>query len=811
MPFNSYTTISRKITRIVMLTCAAALVIMLALAIYIQGKALNNSLLDKTTTLARIIGSNSMTSVSNHDRFRAAKILRTLNQEPSVQIAYLINASGKIFAQFVNSNYAINNGIAADKRFDSQYLQIVSRSGNSIHTSDNSSLSVYTPIFNNDQYVGCVYIQVSRDMVIYNILRFIMVTLISFGIILMLALIVSNRMKRLITMPLQQLLERMRIITSDKNYLPDSDLPTHNNIAEIVELHSAFNNMLHEINRREIALEQYSHDLERQVAQRTSELSQKNQELQANVHSLRLARAQALESSAAKSRFLANMSHEIRTPMIGVLGMAELLKDRIDDPEQQEMAALIHSNGEKLLKILNDILDIAKIEAGKLEIEHTPFNLLALLEQIMELFAATAAGKGLELNLITTPGMPCSLTGDDKRLHQILSNLLSNAIKFTQHGHITVTVHVEQQGKNCTLNMQVRDSGIGLSDSAKKDIFEVFTQADSSTTRKYGGSGLGLAIVQQLIDLMQGSITVADASGGGTIFDATIPFTCHGKTETTVEQFTAKAVIASANDDLRTMLAGHLRHHGINCHCCDSCRELLHHTTAAPQGREYIFIDDALPGNILELFNALQRDDLRSIVYITPRCKPLGDASKTTMGITAILNKPLYPAAILQILRQLAGTKTVPQQTVSSSSSVPAKTPEKPDAANSCGGRVLLAEDNSTNQKLVSLILEQAGYSLTVVTNGVEALEVLRLQSFDIILMDCQMPVMDGFEATRIIRRGSDIPIIALTAHGGEDSVAECIAAGMNTHLCKPYRREQLLQVVASYINATGCNQEMER
>lgn len=655
-----------------MLTCTVAILITLAVAVYIQGTTFRNSMIDKMTTLAEIIGANSQESLDLRMKYRATPILATLKTEPTIQAAYLFNAGNKTFAQYLNRRHTTFAQELEQNAFELKYLKLAAEQKKPLHFFTTSQLCVYSPIFHDGKYIGGVYLQASQDNLLRNLLWFTIAALIMFGITLTLALLMTLRLKKLITMPLQQLVVRMKTVTDEKVYTVEQLPHVDNNIIEIVELLSGFNEMLQQINQRKIALQQHSHKLESQVQERTNDLQQSYQDLQATVNELNIARNNALDASAAKSRFLANMSHEIRTPMIGVLGMAELLLKSSENNAQKELARTIHTSGETLMDLLNDLLDISKIEAGKLELEIAPFNPLELMEQSVSMLANTATNKGLEHSTTSAPNLPTTLHGDAGRLRQIILNLLSNAIKFTEIGRIHVSLDAETKANNNVhLKLSVCDSGIGMSNQQKKKIFAAFTQADSSTTRKYGGTGLGLTIVKQLTELMGGQIDVRDQVPQGTCFTIEIPLT--------------------KGDNAQG--------------------QLPEPTTTQP----------------------------------------------TDMQETIV-------------------------------------TPSGSDK------HILLAEDNSTNQRLVQLILEQSGYQLTIVSNGQQAIEAMEKHHFDLIFMDCQMPIMNGYTATKIIRQASTVPIIAMTAHAGSDNIEQCYAAGMDAYLCKPYRQKQLLQIIEQFL-----------
>ena len=794
MPLRAHATISQKITRIVMITCSLVIVLTLLVSLSLQSMTYRNSMVDKMSTLAKIIGKNSHKSLTLRKSFIATPILATLKTEQTIQVAYLINQHHKVFAHYLNRDRTTFAQELKSTPFEPELLKVAMKQKRTVHQFTDHKLCIYSPIYDGDIYLGAVYLQAGQDELLRNLILFTLAALIILSVAIAIAYLMSAKLRLLITQPLHQLVDRMKVITGEKVYSVDMGKELNNDIVEVEELLTGFNDMLHQINKRELALQKHSEELESLVAERTVDLKQSNDELVTTVKKLGLARNEAIEASAAKSRFLANMSHEIRTPMIGVLGMAELLEKSAADSTQKELAKTIHSSGESLLNILNDLLDISKVEAGKLELESTPFNPTSTLESSVELLADNAHNKGLELTTIPDPELPLSLYGDSGRLRQIILNLLSNAIKFTDKGRISVSLSCHEINATTTsLKLKVSDSGIGLSDQAKKEIFNAFTQADSSTTRKYGGTGLGLTIVKQLTELMDGTVQIDDAIPHGTCFRLTIPFKNNKACPSPSSQRTNKTVlIATGNLDLSTMLELHLNKLAAKADHVRSGTELVQQLTDASISYDLVFIDNSLfsaPESLLELDHHYRQ----KIIYISPHSQTLCNKEKNRFGVLACLTRPVQTAALYQLL-QSEQTLTNPKE------SSPAEAANKRRRSDK---KILLAEDNLTNQRLVQLILEQDGYQLTIVNNGQQAIDAMNNDTFDLILMDCQMPVMDGYKASIIIRETSTTPIIALTAHASEENTKACLEAGMDAYLCKPYRQKELLDRVEEYLTNT--------
>ncbi len=521
------------------------------------------------------------------------------------------------------------------------------------------------------------------------------------------------------------------------------------------------------------------------------------------------AKEAAEAASVSKSQFLANMSHEIRTPMNGVLGLAALLRQTPLSPKQQRLTDTIVRSGNSLLDIINDILDFSKIEAGKLELEHTDFHLRILVDDVLELFAAPAHQKHLELIADVADSVPAFVKGDPARLRQILINLIGNAIKFTTQGEVVASIVTVADGEGqSVLCFSVKDTGVGITPDALRSIFQPFSQADGSTTRKYGGTGLGLAIAKELVAFMGGEIWAESQMGSG----ATFFFTVHlahsrlrsaGAPDSKQALPDQRVLVVDDSRTARLSLDRQLRHWGMTSTVAESGQVALPLLAKAVEdGRPYdtVVIDLDMPGmNGLETVHAihktLQHHQPR-VILMTP-VERVDDAEDRTGLIAATLTKPVRPS---DLHRALSG------QTISVSSS-PHRPMQEEWMPAKPQGSILLAEDNAVNQEVTLGMLEVLGCPATAVENGRRAIDLLASQPFSAILMDCQMPEMDGFEATRAIRRqeqgsGRRIPIVALTAHALQGDRELCLAAGMDDYLSKPFTIEQLRTVIHRWLPA---------
>ncbi|WP_434701001.1 response regulator [Pseudomonas sp. D1-36] len=543
-----------------------------------------------------------------------------------------------------------------------------------------------------------------------------------------------------------------------------------------------FENISTEIQQRRTAenrLTDYLAQLENIVSARTAELKAINARLSQSNEELEVARRTALDMADTRSAFLANMSHEIRTPLNGLLGMIALSLDGPLTAEQQQQLSIAHDSGKVLVELLNDILDLSKFDAGQLELERIPFDLGSLVEDTANLLSQNAA-PSVELACLIEPQFPAQVLGDPTRVRQIVSNLLSNALKFTRFGRVDVRLSQYEGG----VRIEVCDTGIGIPQEAQARILQPFTQAGAGITRQFGGTGLGLALTYNLCEAMQGRLTISSEAGFGSQFCADLPLPCHTPAVPVVRLHGNVVAITTANSGLAELLGMLLPAWGL----------------------DYVqrSVDDGLLGlkpDILItdcpecLFNLRPTFDA-TILLVTAYGSFMPSEEASALAPLLQQARPLARHALYQVLRRALQSEA----TTINEAQIDALPP-------TLRARVLLVEDNPVNQLVAKGMLVKLGCEVVVAAHGAEGLDQLEQREFDLVLMDCNMPVMDGYEASRQIRRSGrwpDLPIVALTANAMPEERERCRAAGMSDYLSKPFRREELAALLDQWVSTTS-------
>jgi two-component system sensor histidine kinase/response regulator len=754
------------------------------------------------SSFAGVIGTNSVDALMFNDRTQAQNTLSALKAKDEIATAVLFDRNGKLFAQYVAPGRAEAPATAPIMNVADNALASANQQGSTFWS---THMRLYRPVTGANNYqIGIVMIEADLTNMWLDILKSLSVIAAAMGGSLLVALILASRFKGSIADPVTKLINAAQKVSASQNY---NLRITHQRTDELGTLIDSFNDMLAQIEGRGAALTHHRDELERQVGVRTEQLEK--------------AKNAAEAASRAKSAFLATMSHEIRTPMNGVLGMTEMLLGTALSDTQRNFTRLVKRSGEHLLVIINDILDFSKIEAGKLSIEYINFNLWDLLDDINNIYTPQAHAKGLALDFDIASDIPIAICGDPNRLRQIMANLLGNAIKFTDRGQILAKVQViGEDGPTVSLRFEVHDTGIGVSRDARSRIFEAFSQADDSTTRKYGGTGLGLAISRQLVELMGGAIGVENAPSPGSIFWFTISFDKRrveadepGTALKPIEGL--RALIVDEQQDTREAMQLQLADWMVSADCALSAMDALDRLAAAvAAGKPYdvALIDMNLQRTSgLSLAASIKGDPATNatrILLISDNRLAADPVQRREAGVAYQLIKPARAGDLFECIMTRPRNKRVPTPVpVAAPIAAPAEPAPAHGSKPARARRVLLAEDNPVNVEVAKAMLDNLGMVVHCANNGEQALQAARNGSFDIVLMDCQMPIMDGFAATAEIRRheqasgrGRTLPIIAITANALQGDREACLAAGMDDYLSKPFTHQQLGAVIGRWI-----------
>jgi signal transduction histidine kinase/CheY-like chemotaxis protein len=787
-----------KLTAAIVTASFLVLILFSSAFVFVEIYSFRSEMVSDISAMADLLGTNAKSALMAGNTGEATTLLASLQAQPHIRSAYLFDHAGEPFAQYLDrSDVAFVQQSIVHDFIERDPAGRPAGQGRSVRF-DRRHLSLFAPVFYQGETIGTIYL-LSDNKALYNRIHGLLFgMLLAVGVLVPFSLVLARYLTKPLAEPLLNLVAKMTAVSEQSDFTVRAEKTSNDEVGALVD---GFNEMLTQIEIRDGRLFDQRRFLEETVASRTNEL-------QESVSKLEKAKQAAEAANQAKSNFLANMTHELRTPLIGVLGMNELLMRSALNDQQQSLVVTVQRSGEELLAMISDILDFSKIEAGHMHLENVDVDICRIVEEATALLAEKADRKGLRISCRVMPAALWKVRSDPVRIRQILLNLIGNAVKFTEAGEILIRLDMTTPGHGlgCFV-LEVEDTGAGMSEEEQLKVFSAFVQADSTTTRQHGGTGLGLAIVQQLVALMGGKLSLESRKGKGSRFrvELMLPLLAQ-QLPRLPESMRGRRLLlyddcAAGRAAIRTMLTAL----GLCVVETTSVEDAWYRLLA--DSRQDLPFDFALVSAEARLpdgdrlYAKMKKEPLLSrvrTIALGTRLERLANAYPDSL---AVLEKPVFWSGLVETLVRSWKTLELVAPQVSEKRPVAAEPAAEMRPAEASRWRILLADDNLVTRELIRLSLQKYPLDIDQAASGVQVLEALQAKSYDLILMDCNMPELDGIQATRQLRgEGCEIPVVALTAHVDRRVFESCREAGMNDVLRKPFRQKDLHDLINKWL-----------